>query len=127
MGTILDGDDGVHSLPRLIKRLTSSWAKDPELLCVLEDVKAAIAADQTTEKLKAWRNKAIAHRTPKAVDRDFYTENQVSVEEIACTLMLLEDQLKVLSLNFDGAVVYGLQAAARILPNDVVEIFGAGT
>jgi hypothetical protein len=127
MGTILDSDDGVHSLPRMMKRLESLWAKNPELLSVIDDVKAAIAADHTAEKLKAWRNKAIAHRTPKSIDNEFYAENQVSVEEIACTLTLLEDQLNVLSVNFDGVISYGHQSAARVIPRDVVEIFGAGT
>lgn len=126
MGTILDSDDGVHSLPRMMKRLTSFWATNSELLTLIKGVESAIAADHTTEKLKAWRNKAIAHRTPKAIDIEFYAENQASVEEIACTLTLLEDQLNVLSVNFDGVISHGLQGAARVIPSEVVEIFGAG-
>jgi len=126
-GTILDTSEGVHSFPRLCERLRSFWSSDPDLIALVAQVEEDVASNLTVNKLKAWRNKVIAHRTAKAAEPEFYKQNQVALEEVAQALDALAICLNELSVNIDGVVYHGLESTVPGLSDDISMLFAGGT
>lgn len=123
VGKILDQDDDVHSLPRLCCRLRALWAKDVELLAIVDRVGVFLERDLNLKMLTAWRNKVVAHRTPKATDLRFCIDNKVTIDQIETNLGDFLDCLNELSINFDNEVYYDPGNAAPCLSGDVSRLF----
>ncbi|HRJ97960.1 MAG TPA: hypothetical protein PLL78_14895 [Fimbriimonadaceae bacterium] len=124
IGTLLDGDDDVHSLPRLTRRLRASWADDAELLALADEVEAEIGSDGFSVRLTRWRNKVVAHRTNGATDPVFYQSNRVDLEEVAEFLASTTAALNRLSVKFDGVEYHSLESAVPTLREETAELFG---
>jgi len=123
IGTIIDESGDVLSLPRLFKRLRSAWSIDSELLCLLGNVERELQQSETAAKVKAWRNKVVAHRTAKVLDEQFHEDNKVFLEELDALLGRLENWLNKLSVMATSEV-YILRNTIPSLGDDVAVLFG---
>ena len=123
LGAVIDTSDGVLSLPRLFPRLRAMWAGDPVLLTSVDSAENSLETSETLRKVKAWRNKVVAHRTPKVQDKEFYESNKVRLAEIEDAIDELEALLNSLTVNAIHTV-YNLASPIPALPEHVQKLFG---
>jgi hypothetical protein len=124
LGAITDPGDGVHALTRLCERLKEAWKTDAELLSVVGSVWDRFSKSPTKQKVRAWRDKVVAHKTPKYLDSAFYETNKLSLGDAEEFLDELETLLNELTVNFNGVAHYGMDAIYVDLEADVQKLFG---
>jgi len=123
IGAIVDTDDYVQSLPRLIARLAVGWASQPGYAPVLDEARARLAAIGVLRRAAAWRNKVIAHRTNRVFDMNFYNTNRLEVVELRTALDELQSIFNSLTINSTGHVLVST-ASIPGLSTGVQALFG---